>query len=178
MKGLNKENGITLVALIVTIIVLLILSGVAITKLVGSGLLQRAKIVKQNVEVSQKEEDVELNNYENKIGEYLEGARDNGSYSMIPCPDYENGEEIKFVNNSYTVEKDGYIQVSFIYTSSVDMNTGTAEGLDINNVRVFAESATVYWHNVISPIYPVRKGDNLYCFGKAQEIIGTYYPSR
>ena len=43
-----KENGITLVALVVTIIILLILSGIAISNLLGeNGLINQAKLGKE-----------------------------------------------------------------------------------------------------------------------------------
>ncbi len=43
MKKLQKQNAITLIALVVTIIVLLILAGISITMLTGqNGILNRA----------------------------------------------------------------------------------------------------------------------------------------
>ena len=42
-----KNKGITLVALVVTIILLLILAGITISSLTGSGLFENAKIAEQ-----------------------------------------------------------------------------------------------------------------------------------
>ena len=52
-----NENGITLIALVVTIILILILAGVSISALTGqNGVLKRATEAKEKVETSQKEE--------------------------------------------------------------------------------------------------------------------------
>lgn len=69
MKKQNK--GITLVALIVTIVVLLILAGISIASLTGNGLFEKAKLAKEKQENVQIEEDSTLEDYENKIGEYV-----------------------------------------------------------------------------------------------------------
>ena len=50
-KYLRKTNGITLVALVITIIILLILSGVAIGILTQTGLFENAKRAKNATEI-------------------------------------------------------------------------------------------------------------------------------
>ena len=51
MKNIKKNSGITLVALIITIIILLILAGVSIASFVGDkGLLNETKDMKNNIE--------------------------------------------------------------------------------------------------------------------------------
>ncbi len=55
MKKINKNTGITLIALVVTIIVLLILAGVSISMLTGqNGILNRASEAKEKTEDVQK----------------------------------------------------------------------------------------------------------------------------
>lgn len=71
-----KENGITLVALVITIIILLILAGVSIAALTESGLLKKARQAEQKSENAQIKEEATLGDYEVKIGEYIDGARD------------------------------------------------------------------------------------------------------
>ena len=52
----NKNRGITLIALVVTIVVLLILAGISISMLTGqNGILNRAAEAKEKTEVAQKE---------------------------------------------------------------------------------------------------------------------------
>lgn len=65
---MKKTKGITLIALIITIIILLILAGVAISTLTGSGLFEKAKLAKEKHENAQEEENLILQEYENSIG--------------------------------------------------------------------------------------------------------------
>lgn len=50
----NKNKGITLVALVVTIVVLLILAGISISALTNTGIFQKAKDAKQASENAEK----------------------------------------------------------------------------------------------------------------------------
>ena len=60
-KELNSSNGITLIALVITIIVLLILAGISISMLSGdNGILQKATTAKTETEKSQEQEIVTL----------------------------------------------------------------------------------------------------------------------
>ena len=71
MKKINKNTGITLIALVVTIIVLLILAGVSIGMLTGqNGILNRASEAKEKTEDTQKDEDEKMQGYEDTINQY------------------------------------------------------------------------------------------------------------
>ena len=60
-ETLKRNKGITLIALVVTIIVLLILAGISINMLTGqNGILNRASEAKQNTGTAQTEELVKL----------------------------------------------------------------------------------------------------------------------
>ena len=63
MKNQNKQKGITLVALVITIIILLILAGISISALTNQGLFAKAQEAKQRTENAQKEESEILENY-------------------------------------------------------------------------------------------------------------------
>ena len=59
---MRKQKGITLIALVVTIIILIILSGVSINLVLGeNGIITIAKRAKENIELAQIEEEKELN---------------------------------------------------------------------------------------------------------------------
>ena len=60
MKNIRKSNGITLVALVITIIILLILAGISISELTGSGLFQKAEEATKKYEEKQLEEELKL----------------------------------------------------------------------------------------------------------------------
>ena len=68
---INSNKGITLIALVITIIVLLILAGVTIASLSGdNGILTRAKEAKEKTEQAQENESKTLSNMENILGVY------------------------------------------------------------------------------------------------------------
>ena len=70
MKRIRKNKGITLIALVITIIVLLILAGVSISMLTGeNGILNRAKEAKEKTELATKEEEEILYELEDMINE-------------------------------------------------------------------------------------------------------------
>ena len=67
----TKNKGITLIALVVTIIVLLILAGVSIATLTGeNGILKRAAEAKEKTETAQKEEEKTLEKLERYVNNY------------------------------------------------------------------------------------------------------------
>ena len=88
----TKENkGITLIALVITIIVLLILAGVTIATLAGdNGILNKASQATEETRIGQVEEQVNLWKSEKEIGnttgeevtsedDFLQNLKDNGS---------------------------------------------------------------------------------------------------
>ena len=66
----RKNNGITLIALVITIIVLLILSGITISSLTNTGLFKNAKEAKNRTEDAQRQEQDLLNQYEEELNKY------------------------------------------------------------------------------------------------------------
>ena len=76
----QKNQGITLIALVITIIVLLILAGVSIAMLTGeNGILTQAQRAKKETENAQKEEESVLENYE----QYIEGSTNGGTLTKV-----------------------------------------------------------------------------------------------
>ena len=70
----KEKKGITLIALVITIIVLLILAGVTIAALSGdNGILQNAARAKEEMEQAEKDEKEKLGNMEDTINEYVTG---------------------------------------------------------------------------------------------------------
>ena len=72
MRINKRERGITLIALVVTIIVLLILAGVSIFMLTGqNGILKRAVEAKEKTETAQQDEEEKMQGYESAIDQYI-----------------------------------------------------------------------------------------------------------
>ena len=104
----NKEHGITLVALVITIIILLILAGIGIQAITQNNLFEQAKKAKNATENSQKEENKTLSGYMDKINEYLpetlsykvsNGEIAIGSYVNYELEDLSETELTKLKNN-------------------------------------------------------------------------------
>ena len=123
MKLIEKNNkkGITLIALVITIIVLLILAGVSIAMLTGdNGLIKNAGKSKEQAEIDSEKEIIETSTVEamgknkygnitqNELQEQLDKITDSGKTEVS-----DNGEEFEVVfvesNRYYTVDKDGNI---------------------------------------------------------------------
>ena len=68
---LRKENkGITLVALVITIIILLILAGISISTLTNTGIFEKAKDAKEKSEVAEKQQSETLDSYKKELNKY------------------------------------------------------------------------------------------------------------
>ena len=67
----NKNKGITLVALVVTIVVLLILAGISISALTNTEIFQKAKDAKQKSANAELDQNTKLDSYEEEISNYL-----------------------------------------------------------------------------------------------------------
>ena len=83
----NKDKGITLIALVITIIILLILAGISISALTNQGLFKNAKAAQNATEKAEKEQGQRLNEYEDEINKYLNNSN-------------EDKKEVKLVANN------------------------------------------------------------------------------
>lgn len=78
MKKFKHMKGITLIALIITIIVLLILAGVVINMTLGNeGIIGKAQSAVDMYKNAQEEGKIALSKYENEIADYIRGSREN-----------------------------------------------------------------------------------------------------
>ena len=73
----NKNKGITLVALVITIIILLILAGISISALTNTGIFGKAKEAKQKSANAELDQNTKLDEYENEIDNYLPKKNNN-----------------------------------------------------------------------------------------------------
>ena len=135
-KNLNKEKkiimqrntkGITLIALVVTVIVLIILAGVSISLVLGeNGIVNKAKKAKENTELAKTEEETMLNELAKQIEEgtsggttnppveksEIEKSRDAGTYMTAPTTLKDsNGNSIK-VPQGFKIAEDSGINVT------------------------------------------------------------------
>ena len=151
MKIWNKNRGITLIALVITIIVLLILAGISISMLTGqNGILNRASEAKEKTELAQSEENIILNNYEKTIDKFT---------SNLPSTDYT----MPYLPDS----------IKFEIVSGTDLSTGLV-------IREKATGSEYVWVEVpkTDTVYPTA-GLNVTSFTdeeymKIEEDLHTY----
>ena len=81
---MKSKEGITLIALVITIIVLVILAGVAIITLTGeNGILERAKVAKERTIEAENEEKERLAGYENEMENFYARQTSGGTNTTI-----------------------------------------------------------------------------------------------
>ena len=66
-KTKEMQNGITLIALVITIIILLILAGISISTLTNTGIFEKAKEAKEKTEQAKANEEETLSKYEDEL---------------------------------------------------------------------------------------------------------------
>ena len=145
-EKIRNKRGITLIALVVTIIVLLILAGVTIATLTGeNGILTKAQEAKEKTDKAQKDEENTLNDYEL----YIKEATGETVYRLNDLPkEMENPPTIEMVGESSTLENSTWI------TPIVDVDAGT-----VNDVYTSFNS-TLVQANQYSPKYQYIFGRN------------------
>ena len=72
-KKIRKQEGITLVALVITKIILLILAGISIQALTGTGLFEKTNQAKERTIKAQLKEEIEMAIHEIQMEEIPEG---------------------------------------------------------------------------------------------------------
>ena len=113
MKKLKSNRGITLVALVVTIVVMLILAGISISTLTGeNGFITKSKEIKSNIEQAETEGNQKIN-----------ALKDAQSYDASQGVEILNDEDAPTINS---MEVTDITATSFKVTVSV---TETGSGL-------------------------------------------------
>ena len=115
MKMKNNNKGITLVALVITIIILLILAGITIASLRSSGLFSAAQDAKTKTEEKQLEENTTLNEYANEIAKWTGNSQ---SKALEVNKKYENKTELTDANGNKIVVPAGFKIVSDATTNN------------------------------------------------------------
>lgn len=102
----NKQNrGITLVALVITVIMLLILAGVTISSITNSDMFEKAKLATEKYENESKKEENTLKEYQDKIDGYITGSRDSVELTQEIKDYIDNKINERFVAKNGTITK-------------------------------------------------------------------------
>ncbi len=150
---MNKNKGITLIALVITIIILLILSGISISALTNQGLFKNAKTAQNATEKAEKEQGQRLNEYEDEINKYLNNTNEDEKIGLIT--DNINKELSKTDNTKLKDEKGNRIVVPAGF-KIVNGATTVDKGIVIEDVT---ETATKGSQFVWIPVGTIIKSD-------------------
>ena len=94
----NNNNGITLIALVITIIVLLILAGVTINLTLGeNGIFRTAEMAGKNYTQAQEEELAGIANFENEINNIIGGTDTPGTNDKTLASKAKPGDYVKYM---------------------------------------------------------------------------------
>ena len=104
-KTFKNSKGITLVALVITIIILLILAGISISALTNTGIFQKAKDAKQKSEDAALDQNTNLDEYENELDKYLPKQNENSLAKAVKVGDYVAYTPDELDNNALTTLK-------------------------------------------------------------------------
>ena len=157
-ERVNGKNGITLIALVITIIVLLILAGVTIATLTGdNGILTKAQNAKEKNAQKTVEEQINLAVQASKINEGLVIDKDILEQELT-----NNGIEITKSENDelpWTVKKDGYVYTISengeikekegiaITTGDIEILKGSTKGKKVSAQILSGETGTIKWEH-------------------------------
>ena len=151
----NKDKGITLIALVITIIILLILAGISISALTNQGLFKNAKIAQNATEKAEKEQGQRLNEYEDEINKYLGNSKEESKVPTVEESIKKNGAlsttdntELKDAKNNKIVVPAGF--------KIVNGATTVDKGIVIEDVT---ETATKGSQFVWIPVGTITKSD-------------------
>ena len=162
----SKTSGITLIALVVTIIVLLILAGISIMMLSGNnGILNRAGEAKERTSIAQEEENAKLTFIEVKM-ELAQGKNvDNQSFQKMVDGNFGSNNANGIIDgNNYIIT---VIKTNNNYQMDSNWKISTLAELPIDfNPGVLEKSGETYTINSIEDLvafaYSINKGEETY----------------
>ena len=117
----KKNKGITLVALVITIVILLILAGISISALTNIGIFQKAKDAKQKSEDAALDQNTKLDEYENEIDKYLPEQGGEKLVDKVNDGTIKVGDYISYTPDGASTEN--ILQELATYSGSENENT-------------------------------------------------------
>ena len=130
---MRKQKGITLIALVVTVIVLIILAGVSISLVLGeNGIVNKAKKAKENTELAKTEEETMLNDLAKQIEEGTSGGTTNPPETIKTVEEVKGGS---YFDKATTIkDSDGnLIKVPEGFKIAGDSGENVTEGIVIED---------------------------------------------
>lgn len=140
-KG-KKQTGITLVALVVTIVILLILAGVSISLILdNNGIIQKSKVARTQYGEASENEEIALNTAYDDMNAVLDDEDTNKNLDIFEC----DGATITGIKSEYLVQSTGMIE--------------TGKYASLKPIRVLAAGTTSTTEIIPSATYTRLKDD-------------------
>ena len=186
-KTFKNSKGITLVALVVTIIILIILAGISISTLTNTGIFEKAKDAKQKSADAELDQNTKLDEYENEIDNYLPKQNSNKTVEQAKEKVLSTEKNTEIVD-----EKGNKIVIPAGFKVTGDATT-VDKGIVIEDATVDKDgkpTATAGSQFVWVPVGKITKTDgteteiklNRYTFAsdgtpteQNEEVINTYF---
>ena len=131
-KFKNNTKGITLVALVITIIILLILAGITISSLTNTGIFEKAKEARDKTANAAENQAKTLNEYEDELNKYISGTAGEKLADVVKVGDYV----------SYT--PDTVSNTDTKYTTLIS-NLATYSGSTANTTSTLTQEKDLKW---------------------------------
>ena len=138
MKKTKKQNGITLVALVITIIILLILATISVQALTNTGLFAKAQESKEKTQNATENQSKTLNEYEDELNKYIPGET---------SKTYQVGDVVKIGEEEFYVIADKGTTVELLAKYVLNAAATEQENADTD----CAFSTSNYWGNETLP---------------------------
>ena len=126
-KTFKNSKGITLVALVITIVILLILAGISISALTNTGIFQKAKDAKQKSEDASLHQNTKLDEYENELDKYLPEQGGEKLVDKVNGGTIKVGDYISYTPNGASTED--ILQELATYSGNTDSTKNTTSTL-------------------------------------------------
>ena len=140
----NKQGGITLVALVITIIILLILATISIQSLTNTGLFQKANEAKDKTKNATENQAKTLNEYEDELNKYISETKEYKLADKVKVGDYVKYEPDTASTDSILQELETYSGSDANTTSTLTQESLNWRVLDVKDgqVRLISEVPT------------------------------------
>ena len=155
MKKTKRQNGITLVALVITIIILLILATISIQSLTNTGLFKKAQEAKKKTQNATENQAKTLNEYEDELNKYI-----SGTISKQPVKKVEDNIGSVLSTTDNTELQDAYgnkivVPAGFKIVSNSDTNNATTvdKGIVIEDATSAATAGSQFVWVPVGKIY-------------------------
>lgn len=178
IKNIKSFNGITLIAVVITTIVLLILTGVSISMLTGSnGIVTQANLAKKMTEISSEEEAIQLKVTLASMQNKLDSSNKYYVGESLYDKTLENGDRWNIIVDNETLKQygTGYSHISkgteienygkTKYEWIVNYNTGEVIELKSDYTSLSYKSSLVVTKNLLLNIDAANVNDNIESLG-------------